>query len=130
MTNQRILIVDDEPNVSGLVRLYLEKTQRFDVRVENRPALGLFAARAFRPDLILLDVNMPGKDGGEVAREIEADPSLHAVPIIFFTSLISHTEAEAGLTAWGGHRFLAKPVSAAVLIAAVDGVLNGEAQPA
>jgi len=129
MKHHRILVVDDEPNVSGLVRLYLEKTQRFDVRVENRPALGLSAARTFRPDLILLDVNMPGKDGGEIAQEIEADPALHAVPIIFFTSLVSHTEAKAGFTAWGGQRFLAKPVSAALLVDAVDQVLGGEVQP-
>ena len=89
MPKSRILIVDDEPNLSGLVRLFLEKTQRFEVRVENRSALALSAAREFRPDMILLDVNMPGKDGGDVAREIQADPVLGSVPIIFCTSLIS-----------------------------------------
>ena len=79
MTKSRILVVDDEPNLSGLVRLFLEKTQRFEVRVENRSALALAAAREFRPDLILLDVDMPGKNGGDVAREIQAEPALRGV---------------------------------------------------
>lgn len=127
MTKPRILIVDDEPNLSGLVRLFLEKTQRFEVRVENRSALALAAARDFRPDMILLDVDMPGKDGGEVAREIEADPTLRGVPILFFTSLVSPAEAGEREVLRGGKRFLAKPVDPKVLIAAVDRILAAEA---
>ena len=126
MNKPRILVVDDEPNLSGLVRLFLEKTQRFEVRVENRSALALSAACEFRPDMILLDVDMPGKDGGEVAREIQAEPALCGVPILFFTSLISREEAGEHETMRGGMRFLAKPVNPKALIAAVDRVLAGE----
>lgn len=126
MTKSRILVVDDEPNLTGLVRLFLEKTQRFEVRVENRSSLALAAARSFCPDMILLDVDMPGKDGGEVAREIEVDPTLRGVPILFFTSLISREEAGAHETLRGGQRFLAKPVDPKVLVAAVDRVLAGQ----
>ena len=123
MTKSRILVVDDEPNLSGLVRLFLEKTQRFEVRVENRSALALAAAREFRPDMILLDVDMPGKDGGEVSREIQADPALRGVPILFFTSLISRAEAGERETVRGGMRFLAKPVNPKILIDTVDRIL-------
>jgi DNA-binding response OmpR family regulator len=130
MTKPRILVVDDEPNLSGLVRLFLEKTQRFEVRVENRSALALSAAREFRPDMILLDVDMPGKDGGDVAREIRAEPALRGVPILFFTSLISHAEAGQHEVVRGGERFLAKPVDPKVLIAAVDRILVGEVHAA
>ncbi len=126
MTKSRILVVDDEPNLSELVRLFLEKTQRFEVRVENRSTLALSVALEFRPDMILLDVDMPGKDGGEVAREIQADRSLRSVPILFFTSLISHAEAGTRETVRGGMLFLAKPVNPQVLIATVDRVLAGE----
>ena len=87
MNKSRILVVDDEPNLSDLVRLFLEKTKRFEVRVENRPGNVLAAAREFRPDMVLLDVDMPGQDGGEVARDIHADPILRGMPILFFTSL-------------------------------------------
>jgi CheY-like chemotaxis protein len=127
MIKPRILVVDDEPNLSGLVRLFLEKTQRFEVRVENRSALALSAAREFRPDMILLDVDMPGKDGGEVAREIQAEPALRGVPIVFFTSLISRAEAGERETVRGGMRFLAKPVNPKVLVETVDRVLAAEA---
>jgi DNA-binding response OmpR family regulator len=124
MTKPRILIVDDEPNISGLVRLYLEKTQRFEVRVENRSALALSAACEFRPDLILLDVDMPGKDGGEVSREIQAEPALRNVQILFFTSLVSPVEAGEREMERGGKRYLAKPVNPKILIETVDRVLG------
>jgi DNA-binding response OmpR family regulator len=127
MIKSRILIVDDEPNLSGLVRLILEKTNRFEVRVENRSALALSAAREFHPDIVLLDVDMPGKDGGEVAREMQAEPAFRGMPILFLTSLISRTEAGGGETMRGGMRFLAKPVNPQVLIAALDRLLKGEA---
>lgn len=126
MTKFRILVVDDEPNLLGLVRLFLEKTQRFDVRVENRSALALAVAREFRPDLVLLDVDMPGKDGGEVAREIQTEPSLRGVPILFLTSLVSRTEAGEGTTMRAGMHFLSKAVNPKVLIDTVDRVLAGE----
>ncbi len=126
MNNQRILIVDDEPNISGLVRFHLEKTQRFTVRVENRSARALSVAREFQPDIILLDVDMPGKDGGQVACEIEADPVLSVVPILFLTSLISNAESGASVKVLAGQRFLAKPVGASVLVDAVDSVLAGQ----
>lgn len=125
MNKPRILIVDDEPNLSELVRLALEKTQRFEVRVENRSALALSAARAFQPDMILLDVDMPGKDGGDVSREMHADAGLRSVPILFFTSLISRAEAGAGVVLRGGEYFLAKPINQKVLVEAVDRMLAG-----
>jgi DNA-binding response OmpR family regulator len=130
MIKPRILIVDDEPNLSGLVCRFLEKTGRFEVRVENRSALALSAAREFRPDMILLDMDMPGKNGGEVAREIGDDPTLHKAAILFFTSLISRAEAGEREMVRNGHLFLAKPVNPTVLIAAVDRVLAGNAHAA
>jgi len=126
MNKPRILVVDDEPNLSALVSLSLEKTKRFETRVENRSAFALTAAREFRPDMILLDVDMPGKDGGEVAREIEADASLGRTPILFFTSLISRDEAGQREVLRGGMRFLAKPVNPKVLVDTIDRILAGQ----
>src|SRR5258708_991863 len=117
MNKTRILIVDDDSNISGLVRLHLEKAQRFEVCVENRSALALSTAVRFRPDLVLLDIDMPGKDGGEVEREIRADPTLRALPIVFFTSLVSPGEANGRDLVRGGKRYLSKPINPQVLIA-------------
>ena len=127
MNKRRILVVDDEPKLSELVRMFLERTQRFDVRVENRSAHAVAAAREFRPEMILLDVDMPGKDGGQVARELKDDTTLRATPILFFTSLISRAEAGERETVRGGMRFLAKPVDPKILIDTVDRILAGEA---
>src|ERR1700722_3466853 len=102
MIRSRILVVDDEPNLSGLVRLILEQTNRFEVRVENRSALAFAAAREFHPDMILLDVDMPGKNGGEVARQIKAEPEFLSVPILFLTSLVSRAEAGESQIVRGG----------------------------
>ena len=126
MNKRRILVVDDEPKLSELVRMFLERTQRFDVRVENRSAHAVTAAREFRPEMILLDVDMPGKDGGQVARELKDDTTLRATPILFFTSLISHAEAGELETVRGGMRFLAKPFDPQILIDTVDRILAGE----
>ena len=123
MNKPRILIVDDEPNLSDLVRLFLEETNRYEVCVENRSAHALAVTRKFGPDLILLDVDMPGKDGGEVAADIQAVPAFRSVPIIFLTSLISREEAGDRETVRGGMRFLAKPVNQKVLIEVVDRTL-------
>lgn len=127
MEYQRILVVDDEPAISGLLFHYLTRTQRFIVRTENRPGRALSAARQFLPDLILLDVDMPGLSGGDLANEFEADLSLHRVPILFVTSLVSQGEAGEGILIFHGRRFLSKPVSAPALIAAVDSILASEA---
>ena len=84
---KRILLIDDEPHLTALVRQALEATGHYEIKEENHSLRALHAARHFQPDLILLDVLMPELDGREVAREMQADPALQDVPIIFVTSL-------------------------------------------
>ena len=124
MNKQRILVVDDEPRVSDLVRIFLERTKRYEVRVENRSANALTAAQEFRPDMVLLDVDMPGKDGGAVAREIHAQPTTRHLPILFLTSLVSRSEAGDRETVRGGMPFLAKPLDPKVLVDVVARLLG------
>lgn len=123
----KILVVDDDPKLSRLVRLVLEKTKLYEVREENHSSRAVAAARGFQPQAILLDVDMPGKDGGEVARELSAEPSLAGVPVMFLTSLVSGTEAEDHAVMRGGRLFLAKPVAPMVLIDAVGRLLESPA---
>ena len=123
MDKSRILVVDDDPQLSEIVRVFLQKTQRFEVRVENRSNLALAAALEFRPALVLLDVDMPGKDGGEVARAIRATPALRGVQIVFLTSLVSRAEAGERAVIRGGEQFLPKPVNSKVLVDVIDRAL-------
>ena len=120
---RRILIVDNDKNITHLVKILLEKTGRYLVFEENDPARALQTARNFRPDLIFLDVVMSDGDGGEIAAEIRADSELQGTPIIFLTSLVTRAEANAGLHI-DGHPFLAKPINIQELISTIEGHLT------
>jgi DNA-binding response OmpR family regulator len=124
MNKQKILVVDDDPKLSRLVKTILEKTNLYEVQEENRSSAALATARSFAPDMILLDVDMPGKDGGDVARELQSDTALARKPLLFFTSLISPGETGKHVVERGGMRFLAKPTDPLVLIDAVARILQ------
>ena len=107
MTKKRILLVDDEPRVTRLLRLHLERTGAYEVKEVNQGSLALSVARQFKPDFILLDVVMPDMDGGEVASNIAADASLKNIPIVFLTATVS--KEEQGIIS--GYPFIAKPAT-------------------
>ncbi len=119
---RRILIVDDEAGFTRLLKLTLEGTKRYIVKEENDGSRALATARIFRPELILLDIVMPKMDGGDVARQLGADPILKSVKIIFLTAIVSQKEAGAG--GIGGYPFMAKPVSLAALTAMIEQTLG------
>ena len=119
MSKTKVLIVDDDMAASRLLGLGLEKTGAFEVKVENSATQAFGRVREFRPNVILLDVCMPGADGGDVAFQIHDDPSLRSIPIIFLTSLISgHETSKAVLR--GGYEFLSKPASLGKVIESID----------
>jgi len=125
---KRILVVDDQASNSRLLKLYLEQTNDYVVREENDARAALSAAEEFQPDLILLDVMMPGVDGGEVAARFQANPKLKTVPIVFVTSVVTKKEVDTGGGQIGGHSFLAKPVVLTELITCLKHHLGGGAQ--
>jgi DNA-binding response OmpR family regulator len=118
-TKKKVLIVDDEPNITEVLKMNLEASGEFEVLVENAPANALSAARQFKPDLILLDVMMPGTDGGQVAAQMNADPLLKPIPIVFLTAAVTKDEAEILSDRIGGYPFIAKPVGIEELIASI-----------
>ena len=119
MSKTKVLIVDDDMAASRLLGLGLEKTGAFEVKVENSATQAFGRVREFRPNVILLDVCMPGADGGDVAFQIHDDPSLRSIPIIFLTSLISGHEANKAVLR-GGYEFLSKPASLGKVIESID----------
>lgn len=124
MNKPKILIVDDDARISGLMHAILEKKGNYEVREENRSFAALATAREFQPDLILMDVDMPGKDGGEVAVEMATDMHLSTTPILFVTSLVSRSATASGSTIIGGRQFLAKPVDPMSLLLTVRNLLG------
>jgi len=122
MSKTRILIVDDDPNLSRLAGMILESSGLYEVMIINQALRALPAARQFQPAAILLDVDMPEKSGGDIAREAAADAQLRHIPVLFLTGLVSKTEAGENVYESGGMRFLAKPVEPALLLSCVAGL--------
>jgi CheY-like chemotaxis protein len=103
----KILMIDDEEGFTRLARLTLID---YEICEENDSARALETAPAFQPDLILLDVMMPGLDGGDIAAQIRADAKLKSVPIVFLTAMVTGMET-AARPDFGGFPFIAKPVT-------------------
>jgi DNA-binding response OmpR family regulator len=116
----RILVVDDEVSFTRLLKLNLEQTQAYEVGVENNAVNAVATARRFRPDLVLLDVMMPGKDGGDVAARLRAHPDWAELPIIILTAAVTKDEIHSRHGKIGGLPFLAKPVAMPELIACIN----------
>ena len=128
MSKWRILLVDDEPAFTRVMRNYLEDTGLYEVRMENVSTRVIHAAREFNPHLILLDVIMPDMDGGEIASQLKVDPVLGKVPIVFLTAIVSKEDvSNRGGAKISGHSFLAKPVDASELITCVERELKAAA---
>lgn len=107
---KRILVIDDDPSITRLLKLNLEQTNGYLVQTVNDAPQAIATAIEFKPDLILLDVLMPGVDGGELAREFQSNPQLEKVPVIFLTAVTTKQEVSSRGGVIGGMPFLAKPV--------------------
>lgn len=121
MPMTRILIVDDEVGVTRLLRRSLLEAGTYDVRVEHSAAAALVALREFVPDLILLDVVMPGMSGRELAAVLGRDAALAAPPILFLTAL--PVQPVEGLSTLDGHPCIEKPLRAEAVIEAIQSTL-------
>ena len=116
-----ILVVDDEPSIVDLVRFTLEDG---DVRVVEASdgAEALVLARRIKPDLILLDVQMPRLDGLEVCRQLRREPAFARAPIVLLTAAGQEADRARGLGA-GADEYLTKPFSPLALLALVEALV-------
>lgn len=116
-SNYEILVVDDTPaNLKLLSALLVE--QGYRVRAASNGVVALRSVAFKAPDLILLDVRMPGMDGYEVCRQIKADPQQRMIPVIFVSALNETADKLKGFAA-GGVDFVTKPVDPAEVLARV-----------
>ena len=126
MNKRRILLIDDEETFADTMKLYLEKTGCFTVRVEYRGDRGIVAAKEFLPELIILDVIMPDQDGGAIAAQLKEEPELRKIPIVFLTAVVSREEARTQAGLIGGQLFIPKPMSAKDVLAIINQQLGME----
>ena len=113
----KILIVDDTPHNIDVLSATLDD-EHCELMAATSGARALELANRSRPELVLLDVMMPGMDGFEVCRRLKSDPATHFIPVVMVTALDSPADRVRGLEA-GADDFLTKPVSDIVLIARV-----------
>src|SRR5512143_351811 len=123
---QTILIVEDEPELVKVLRSYLEQAG-FNITAAYRGDSGLAAWEQQRPDLVILDLNLPGMDGLDIARAIRRKGS---TPIIMLTARVDETDQLIGLEL-GADDYIPKPFSPRLVVARVRALLRRvEAGPA
>ncbi len=120
MAKKRILLVDDEKSFTSLLKINLEDTGNYEVRVENWAEDAFAAAKEFRPDLVLLDIIMPRMPGGNVAAQIKADRELADTPIVFFTAAVRKHQVEENEGIICDHPCIAKPASLEVVVDMIE----------
>lgn len=128
MSRPRILILEDEPDIREILE-YALKRDGFDVISATDGQAGLAAARRLVPDLILLDLMLPGMDGLEVCRQIRGDPSTAGIALIMVTAKGEESDVVLGL-GLGADDYIAKPFKPHELVARTRAVLRRTRQAA
>ena len=123
---KKILVVDDDPDLVEATSIIL-KTMKYDVSAAYGGVEGLEKARNEKPDLIVLDVMMPDKDGYNVCRELKADPELSGIPVLLLTAVVSHISTTRYPQQMGmeteADDFIDKPVEPQVLVERIEALL-------
>lgn len=117
---KKVLLVDDEKSFTNLLKLNLEQTGNYEVRVVNWGEDALSTAREFQPNIMLLDIIMPRMPGGNVAAEFEADPQLKNMPIVFLTAAVQRSRLEEMDGIISGRPCLAKPASLEEIVGMIE----------
>lgn len=118
----RVLVIDDEPPIRLLCRVNLEAEGMEVLEAADGPS-GLAKAKSQRPDVILLDVMMPGLDGWRVAEELLDDPTTQEIPIVFLTARAEFRDRARGLDI-GGVDYVTKPFNPVELAPLVRDLLD------
>jgi two-component system, cell cycle response regulator DivK len=121
----RILVVEDHPANLKLARLILESAGH-EVIASDDAVDGLRMAAEMQPDLVLMDIQLPGMDGLEATRRLKTAPETAHIPVIALTAFAMRDDAQK-MQAAGCDGYLAKPYRAAQLVEAVNGALAGVA---
>ncbi|MCP4652004.1 MAG: response regulator [Candidatus Omnitrophica bacterium] len=116
---KKILLVDDEKDLCTLVKKNLEATGDFEVTTRLDSVGVMEVVKKIKPDVVLLDILLPGKRGNEIAEELRGHPDFKDIPVIFLTGMVRGEEARQADNVIGGKYFVSKPVETSELIAII-----------
>ncbi len=119
---KRVLYVEDNPSNQKLMKQILAKYPKLDLTVVSLAVQGLFVARSNKPDLIILDVNLPGVSGNEMVAVLKKDPATKDIPVLALSANVLAHDIQKGLEA-GFDRYLTKPLNLGQLISACNEIL-------
>jgi DNA-binding response OmpR family regulator len=119
---KKIMVVDDEPYIARVIKFKLEQ-EGYAVISANDGVTGLDRIRQEKPDLVLLDVMMPGLTGYEVCQQVKADADLAGIPVVFLTAKGQERDREQGLNL-GASDYITKPFSPNRLLELVKSIIG------
>ena len=123
---KKILVVDDDPDLVDATSMIL-KSKKYDVIVAYDGVEGLEKARNEKPDLIVLDVMMPQKDGYTLCKELKADPDLSGIPVLLLTAVVANIPTTRFTQQMGmeteADDFIDKPVEPKMLVERIEALL-------
>ena len=122
MSKPRILIIEDEPDIRELLQYALER-EGFEVTLASDGSAGLQMVRKQAPDLLLLDLMLPGLDGLEICRRLKGDPTTRAIPVVMVTAKGDEADIVLGL-GLGADDYVPKPFSPKEVVARVRAVMR------
>ena len=122
MAGERILVVDDERDILELIRFNLER-EGFTVFTVDTGEAALSQTNRIRPDLVVLDLMLPGVDGTEVCRRLRHDEATQAIPVLMLTARTEDSDIVTGLEV-GADDYVTKPFSPRVLVARIRAILR------
>ena len=124
----RILIIEDDPDIALSLKYSLERERDFVVSIARDGESGLREAQRLSPDLVLLDLNLPGIDGTEICRNLRRRPATASLPVIMLTARVEEADKISGLDI-GADDYITKPFSVKEVVARVRAVLRRARTP-
>jgi DNA-binding response OmpR family regulator len=121
----KILVIDDEEEFTDMLSINLTRSAKYEVRVENQSTNAIKTAEEYKPEIILLDIVMPGLDGGDLSAKFQSHATLRNVPIIHISALVATDETHGGkgMAVSGGTMIISKPVNLDTLFLCIEDAL-------
>ena len=121
---RKVLVIDDQEGIGTLFKQNLPQMGSYEVQACKSGKDGIILAKHFKPDIIFLDVVMPGMGGPDIVEILQEDPETASIPIIFITGLVQEYDLRPGSHQIGGREFLPKPFQLSQVVKTIERALS------